>query len=117
MKTLPKNSIICITAPLLSTVIFTSMNHNTIATRVEHISMATGILAGLSAAGAALAEPTGMDAIGVWLGISDEPLIVRIAPLLGALATVSGTVSGFTYFVAQRKRRQTRNNTEGERAD
>jgi len=88
------------------------MNHNTIATRVEHISMATGILAGLSAAGAALAEPTGLDAFGVWLGITDEPLIVKIAPLLGAIATASGTISGFTYFLAQRKRRQDRNQTE-----
>lgn len=71
--------------------------------------MATGILAGLSAAGAALAEPTGVDALGIWLGITDEPLIVRVAPLLGSLATASGTISGFTYFVAQRKKRQTQN--------
>lgn len=81
------------------------MNHETVAARVEHISMATGILAGLSAAGAVLAEPTGLDALGVWLGITDEPLIVRMAPILGSLATASGTISGFTYFLAQRQKR------------
>lgn len=74
--------------------------------------MATGILAGLSAAGAALAEPTGFDALGIWLGITDEPFIVRVAPLLGSLATASGTISGFTYFLAQRKKRQLKNKPE-----
>lgn len=82
------------------------MNHETVAARVEHISMATGILAGLAAAGAVLAEPTGLEAVGVWLGITDEPLIIQAAPILGSLATASGTVSGFTYFLAQWKKRQ-----------
>ncbi|PPD30169.1 MAG: hypothetical protein CTY19_16290 [Methylomonas sp.] len=82
------------------------MNHESIANRVESISMGTGILAGLSAAGAVLAEPTGLDALGVWLGISDEPLIITAAPILGSLATASGTISGFTYFFAQWKKRQ-----------
>lgn len=92
--------------------ILSSMNHEIIAVRVEHISMATGILAGLSAAGAVLAEPTGLDALGVWLGITDEPLIISAAPILGSLATASGTLSGFTYFWAQRKKRQVQNRTE-----
>lgn len=87
------------------------MNHEIIATRVEHVSMATGILAGLSAAGAVMAEPTGLDALGVWLGITDEPLIIRIAPILGSLATASGTLSGFTYFLAQRRKRQIQSKT------
>lgn len=82
------------------------MNHETIAVRVENISMATGIIAGLSAAGAVLAEPSGWEAIGVWLGLADEPWVIKAAPFFGALATASGTVSGFTYFYAQwRKRR------------
>ena len=84
------------------------MNHEIIANRVESISMGTGILAGLSAAGAVFAEPTGLDALGVWLGITDEPLIITAAPILGSLATASGTVSGLTYFLAQWKKRQIR---------
>ena len=82
------------------------MKHEIIASRVESISMGTGILAGLSAAGAVFAEPTGLDAVGVWLGITDEPLIITVAPILASLATASGTISGFTYFLAQWKKRQ-----------
>lgn len=82
------------------------MNHETLATRVEHIAMASGILAGLSAAGSVLAEPTGFDAIGVWLGIIDEPWIIRLEPILSTLATAFGTLSGFTYFLALWKKRQ-----------
>jgi len=96
-------------ALIFQRILLSSMNHETIAARVEHISMATGILAGLAAAGAVLAEPTGLDALGVWLGITDEPFIVRMAPLLGSLATASGTLSGFTYFLAQRQKRRSPN--------
>jgi len=92
------------------------MNHETIAARVEQFSMATGILAGLSAAGAVLAEPTGLDALSVWLGINDEPLVVRMAPILGSLATASGTLSGFTYFLVQRQKRRTKNRTKEDNA-
>lgn len=88
------------------------MNHELIANRVESISMGAGILAGLSAAGAVFAEPTGLDALGVWLGITDEPLIITAAPILGSLATASGTISGFTYFLAQRKKRQIRSQSK-----
>lgn len=88
------------------------MNHEVLAARVENISMATGIIAGLSAAGAVLAEPTGLDAFGVWLGVIDEPWIIKATPLLGALATASGTVSGFTYFFAQWRKRQINGRSE-----
>lgn len=88
------------------------MKHEIIASRVESISMGTGILAGLSAAGAVFAEPTGLDAVGVWLGITDEPLIITVAPILASLATASGTISGFTYFLAQWKKRQLNNQSK-----
>lgn len=68
--------------------------------------MASGILAGLSAAGAILAEPSGLDAVSVWLGLTDEPIIIRLAPILGMLATSCGTLSGFTYFLAQWRMRK-----------
>jgi hypothetical protein len=83
------------------------MNHEVVAARVEHIAMATGIIAGLSAAAATIATPTGLTAFGVWLGLVDEPLIVTVAPILDKLATVCGTISGMTYFYAVRKKRQT----------
>ena len=65
--------------------------------------MATGIVAGISAAAASVATPTGLTAFGVWLGLVDEPLIVTVAPILDKLATVSGVISGITYFFARRK--------------
>lgn len=83
------------------------MKHEIIAARMEHIAMATGIIAGLSAAAASLVTPTGLTAFGVWLGLVDEPLIVIAAPYLDKLATASGTISGFTYFYAVRKKRKT----------
>lgn len=82
------------------------MNYDTIATKVDGVAMATGIIAGLAALGASLASPTGLTAFGVWLGLVDEPLIVQAAPFLDTLATTCGTISGFTYFYAKRKKRQ-----------
>jgi hypothetical protein len=90
------------------------MNHEIIASRVESIAMGTGILAGLSAAGAVFAEPTGLDAVGVWLGVTDEPLIITAAPVLASLATASGTISGFTYFLAQWKKHQIRSRSKAD---
>ncbi|MCQ8116620.1 hypothetical protein [Methylomonas rosea] len=83
------------------------MNHEVVAARVEHIAMATGIIAGLSAVAATIATPTGLTAFGVWLGLVDEPLIVTVAPIMDKLATVCGTISGMTYFYAVRKKRRT----------
>jgi len=82
------------------------MNHEKLITRVDGIAMATGIIAGLAAAGSALATPTGLTAFGVWLGLIDEPLIVTLAPILDNLATVAGTLSGFTYFFARWQQRK-----------
>lgn len=84
------------------------MNHETIAARVDAIAMITGILAGLAAAGAALATPTGFTALGIWLGLVDEPLIIKLAPTLDTVATVCGTISGFTFFYSKHKKRNQR---------
>lgn len=82
------------------------MNHETVASRVDAIAMGTGIIAGLAAAGATLATPSGLTAFGIWLGLVDEPLIVTLAPILDNLATVSGAISGCTYFYAQWRKRK-----------
>lgn len=89
------------------------MNHESFATRVDTIAMAAGILSGLVAAGAALTAPTGLTAFGIWLGLLDEPWLVRIAPYMDILATASGALSGCCFFVVQlRKRKQTSANAE-----
>lgn len=76
--------------------------------------MATGIIAGLSAAAATLVTPTGLTAFGVWLGLIDEPLIVTAAPIFDKLATVSGTISGITYFYAKAKKRKIEKQTSSD---
>lgn len=65
------------------------------------VSMASGIMAGLAAAGAVWAEPSGWFAVGVWLGLADEPLVISVAPWLGMVATVCGTISGLAFFWAK----------------
>lgn len=81
-------------------------NHEKIAAKIEDVSMATTVIAGVAAAGAAIAAPTGLTAVGVWLGITSAPIIVTAAPILGTIATVAGTVSGGTYFYSKWKKRQ-----------
>jgi hypothetical protein len=82
------------------------MNHKKVATRVESISMASGIIAGISAAGATIAAPTGFDAVGVFLGITDEPFIITAAPVLGIIAMTAGILSGGTYFYSSWRSRK-----------
>lgn len=77
--------------------------------------MASGILAGLAAAGAYFLEPSGLDAFGVWLGLEDEPWIMSAEPILAGIATATGTLSGFTYFWAQgHKRKQARKDMQNQ---
>jgi len=83
-----------------------TMDHKKLANRAENVSMATGVAAGIAAAGATIAAPTGLAAVGVWLGIVSPPLIVTAAPILAAVATVSGTISGAAYFYAKWKQHQ-----------
>ncbi len=84
-------------------------HHQDIATKVEDVSMTTGVLAGIAAAGAAIAAPTGISAIGVAVGITSAPLIVTAAPVLATIATVTGTISGGTYLYAKWKSRIKKN--------
>lgn len=82
------------------------MNHERIANRVESVSMASGILAGLAAAGAYFLEPTGLEAFSIWIGFEDEPWIMQAEPILAGIATATGTLSGFTFFWAQTHKRK-----------
>lgn len=83
----------------------TRINHKKVADRIETVSMGLGITSGVVAAGAALATPTGLSAIGVALGIIDAPLIVTAAPIIGAAATATGIISGGAYFYSKWKSR------------
>ena len=78
-----------------------SADHKQVAEQVENVSMGLGIASGVAAAGAALAAPTGLSAVGVALGLTSAPLIVTAAPVLGAVATAVGVASGGTYFYSK----------------
>ncbi len=82
-------------------------NHKDVAEKVETVSMGLGITSGVVAAGAALAAPSGLGAIGVALGVTSAPLIVTAAPIIGAAATAAGVVSGGAYFYSKWKAKQT----------
>lgn len=79
------------------------VNHKEVADKVETVSMGLGITSGVVAAGAALAAPTGLSALGVAIGITSAPLIVTFAPVIGAIATATGVLSGGAYFYSKWK--------------
>jgi len=90
--------------------------HEKIAARAEDVSMVTGVLAGVTAAGAVIATPTGLAAIGVALGITSAPLIVMAAPVLATIATVSGAISGGAYFYSKWKKRRPKQDNSQEKS-
>lgn len=79
--------------------------HAVVANNVENVSMGLSITAGIVAAGASLAAPTGLSAVGVALGITSAPLIVAAAPVVATAATAVGLVSGTAYFYSKWKSR------------
>ena len=87
-------------------------NHKEVAEKVETVSMGLGITSGVVAAGAALAAPTGLGALGVAAGITSAPLIVTVAPVIMVAATVTGVVSGGAYFYSKWKSRQVKDDSE-----
>ncbi len=79
--------------------------HVVVANKVEDVSMGLGITSGIVAAGASLAAPAGLSAIGVALGITSAPLIVTAAPVITTVATAASVVSGTVYFYSKWKSR------------
>ena len=86
-------------------------NHKEVADKVETVSMGLGIASGVVAAGAALAAPTGLSALGVALGITSAPLIVTVAPVIMVAATVTGVVSGGAYFYSKWKSKKVKDDS------
>lgn len=76
-------------------------NHKEVAEGIETLSMGLGITAGVTAAGAAIAAPTGLSAVGLALGIWSAPLIVAAVPVIAAAATTVGVISGGAYFYSK----------------
>ncbi|WP_349572897.1 hypothetical protein [Azotobacter salinestris] len=78
-------------------------SHKDVADKIDTVSMGLGITSGVVSAGAVLAAPTGLSAIGVALGLTSAPLIVTAAPIVGAAAAVTGALSGGAYFYSKWK--------------
>lgn len=70
------------------------------------IAKGTRVIAGVAAAGAAVAAPTGLTAVGVALGLTSAPLIVTAAPILIGIATAAATVSAAAHLYSKFRRRQ-----------
>jgi hypothetical protein len=83
----------------------TEQKHEKIAKRAEDISMSATVVSAVIG-GANLFEPTGLSALGVTLGILDEPLIVTAAPIVSNVATVTGVISGCAYFYSKWKNKR-----------
>ncbi len=77
--------------------------HKKIAKRAEDISMTVGIISTVVSVGASYLEPSGLSAFAVFLGISDPPLIVAIAPIIANIATATALVSGTCFLYSKWK--------------
>lgn len=80
--------------------------HEKIAKRAEDISMTATVVSAVVGVGANFFEPTGLSAIGVAIGIFDEPLIVTAAPMVSNVATVTGVISSCAYFYSKWKNKR-----------
>ena len=69
------------------------LNHEKIADHADSIEKGVKIAAGLSVAGAIVAAPTGLTAVGVAVGLVSAPIIVTAAPLITSAAGIAITVS------------------------
>jgi hypothetical protein len=75
-------------------------NHETIAEHADTTAKATRVAAAVAVAGATVAAPTGLGAVGVALGVISAPAIVSLAPILvfvaGGAAAISAAASLFS---------------------
>ena len=78
--------------------------HHKVAKRAEDLSMTLGIVSTLVSLGASAAEPSGLSALAVFLGFSDPPLIITLAPVIANVATAMAVLSGACFIYAKLKR-------------
>lgn len=77
--------------------------HAKVAKRAEDLSMTLGIISTVVSIGASAAEPSGLSAFAVFMGISDPPLIITMAPIIATIATVTAVISGGCYIFSKWK--------------
>ena len=81
------------------------VTHEKLADAADAASKATRVVAGAAAAGAFVAAPTGLTAIGVSLGLVSAPFIVTVAPVLAGVATGAAAISAAASLYSKFKKR------------
>lgn len=81
-------------------------NHEQIADYVDTVAKGSRVLAGIAGAGAVVAAPTGLSAIGVSLGVVSAPLLVTAAPVLLSVAGAAFTVSAAASLYSKAQKRK-----------
>ncbi len=76
----------------------TEKKHARVAKRAEDISMTFGIISTVISIAASQLEPSGLSALAVFVGISDPPLVVTLAPIIVNVATAAALFSGVVIF-------------------
>ncbi|MGQ2966478.1 hypothetical protein [Methylophilus sp.] len=89
-------------------------NHDKISDHADSIEKGVKVAAGLTIAGAIVAAPTGLTAVGVAVGLVSAPIIVTAAPLITSAAGVAIPVSAGAslYSKIRRKRAQAKVNSK-----
>ena len=85
-------------------------NHNTIAEHADTTAKATRVAAAVAVAGATVAAPTGLGAVGVALGLVSAPAIVTIAPILVAVAGGAAAISAVASLYSKSRRHKESSN-------
>ena len=78
--------------------------HEAVAEHADIVAKTTRVVAGVATAGAVVAAPTGLSAIGVAAGIASAPVIVTAAPVLVAVAGGAFTVSAAASLYSKSRR-------------
>lgn len=89
-------------------------NHEKVAEHAKTIEDASKIVAGVTVAGAAIAAPTGLTAVGVALGVTSAPLIVTAAPIILSVAGTAATVAAAARLYSKSMKKSLRKRAEAD---
>ena len=80
--------------------------HEKIVALTDTVAKTTRIAAVLTIAGASIAAPTGLGAVGISLGLVSAPLIVTAAPVIAAIAGGTAAVAAAVSLYSKYKRKK-----------
>ena len=91
-------------------------NHEKISDHADYAAKATRVAAGIAVAGAAVAAPTGLTAVGVAIGVVSAPAIVTAAPILVGVAGTAFTISAGASLYSKLRNKKAKNGSENQDA-